>query len=98
MIKIGAMIQVANETVAGRIIVDGVTIPIDAAAFVFGTSYEAMDTDAWYSDFLWRPAAQGETRSFFMRGQNIAVDIRKTTANGVGNLQCRVKWARLLPT
>lgn len=40
----------------------------------------------------------GEYRSFLLEGHNVAVEVRKTSANGAGILSSIVKWARLLPT
>jgi len=92
------VIFVTGETVEGRITIDGVSIPINASAFVASTVYEACNSSPYNPDFYWVTPVISQYRAFTIEGQNIKIEIRKTTAAGAGNLFSRIKWARLLPT
>lgn len=92
IIRIYANVALANETVQGQITIDGVTVAIPAAVFVAGTGYFvrwAFDlTDSLYWDVNEKYVA------FLIEGKSVKVEIRKTTANGVGTLTCKVGYAR----
>lgn len=99
IISIGGVILVAGETVEGEVTVDGQTIAINAAAFGAGNGREACNRYPSQTYLFWGDEGDNPaSRSFLLEGQSVRVRIRKTTAAGAGNLQCRVKWARLLQT
>lgn len=91
-------VLVANETIELEVVVDGNPLTGVQAA-VAATVYETF-LQGGVADALGIAAYPFTSlyRAFLLEGQNVRVRIRKTTALGAGNLQCWVKWARLLPT
>jgi hypothetical protein len=97
IISFGAYVEDTGETIEGRIVIDGVTIMVDPLAFAAATVLETVNNNPALPSFQWMAGATAY-RAFFIEGQNIAISIRKITANGVGILHGLVKRARLLPT
>lgn len=93
---ISTAVFVANETLEVRITVDGRVITAAVAA-VAGTyyypAYQGDTPNGMYLDVTF----QG-SRSFYIKGQSVAVAVRKTTILGAGDLACMVKYATLEET
>jgi hypothetical protein len=98
IISIGARIITTGEDIEGRIIIDGVTIDVPALAFPANAGHGVYNGYFDYPFYLWSTTVYQAYRSFLLEGQNVQVDIRKTTNAGNGDLWGRVKWAKLLPT
>lgn len=100
ILSMTGLVLVANETLEGRITNDGIVIQVAPAAFVLAVAQEAGNASPHDAFFSWSGGIGdwGARRAFFLEGQSVAIEIRKTTAAGAGNLQSRVKWQRLLPT
>jgi hypothetical protein len=98
IITIIGVVQTADETIEGRLTIDGVVIQILPINFTFGTVYEAYNSSPYNAFFTWNAPPVSGYRSFLIEGQNVKFEIRKTTAAGAGALFSRIKWAQLLPT
>lgn len=87
-----------GEDIQTRITVDGVVYPATQAA-VAGITYHFVKAIDYVSSYLTLDATQYDNSfTFLVEGQTVSVEVRKTTANGVGNLRGCAMWARLLPT
>lgn len=93
-----AHILVANEDLQMRITIDGNVILFEKPNAAFGTFYTAQPSPGYadYGDLDVVTVALN--RAFLYEGQSVLIELRKTSANGAGNLCSRVKWARLMPT
>jgi len=86
--EIYGRIDTADETVEGRIIVDGQTITITAINLTFGTTYFARRTASIAAEtYYWDDTITQKESPYLFEGRSIQVQIRKTTALGAGNLR-----------
>lgn len=92
--SVSVLVATTGETLEVRITVDGVTITggIDATA---DTVYKAI----WYfgtmvANQLYLATADPH-HTFLLEGRSVKVEVRKTTANGTGNLKAKVTYAKI---
>ena len=90
-------VAVANETLEGRLTVDGVAYNTDAFAATFATNYQGYLRVLAISqaEFLSFDVTQNQVyRTVLTEGRRVKFELRKTTATGAGNLQCIVSWSQ----
>ena len=94
---IAVNIEDTNETLEVQAIVDGETITAAAGACVHSNSYTAfLQADAVNrQDWLaLKQFSQSTDRSHQFEGRSVEIQVRKTTAAGVGNLTGVVMWGQ----
>jgi len=91
--SVNLAVEDTAETLAVRITIDGRTL----------TGTQAATAGTWYYAYSLVSSAEAlsYTSSIVMamyyaplEGRSVKVEVRKTTANGTGNLLCRVKYAK----
>jgi len=92
-------IETTGETLECEITIDGLTLTVSHAA-VAGTYYNIFKTlqAQNLSALSLGTASISSAYQIALEGQSVAIRVRKTTANGTGNLVARITWAKLLPT
>ena len=93
LINVSARIADTGEDVAVRITVDGIELSA-VSSLVANTSYFYTIEPDNAANILSNDVSSSRYRAFLMEGKSVKVDIRKTSALGVGNLICRVKYAK----
>lgn len=92
VIGFGGYIGVADETVEGRITIDGVTILVYGINWTFATQYLA----SWgYIDdnlMQWFGVDAMRLGQPLIVGKSVKIEIRKTTANGANTLTAGVQY------
>ena len=87
-------VLVANETIEVEVTIGATGAQVGIQACAFGTDYRLLHSfDPGNVDLLYAPAAGAGDRNLDLVGTNALVRIRKTTANGAGNLRCKVIYA-----
>lgn len=86
-------VMAAGETLGMEIVCDGVTSLVTKAA-VAGAAYQVRySQEASQGDrYTWQGAAV-TVQPAIVEGHDLRVRIRKTTANGAGNLKCKVIYS-----
>ena len=84
------------EDLEVRVIRDGITVVCSQAGATAGTDYRVYIEDTAAAETLvavsTAPSAFGGLLSFLLEGKNVAVAIRKTSANGANTLSCLVNY------
>ena len=97
IISIALRVADTNETLELKLTIDGNSIVkynISAAA---GTNYYAtISQGAAYTESYLQAGTTdfSQYRAFLIEGRSVKVEIKKTTANGTGNLQCSIIYAK----
>ena len=97
--RIGCGVLLANETLAVQILIDGQVI--DGVGFVcaFGVDHYAYMYSAGIGRtdniYLSNVVADEMHKAFMIEGRVVQVQMRKTTANGAGNLSGIVMYGQL---
>ncbi len=84
-------IQTTGEDLEIELVIDGVTY-IGSQTAVAGTSYLAYK-NAGYSDLTTGTAGAHGAQYTFIEGRSVRIRLRKTTANGAGDLLGRITYA-----
>jgi len=89
---VGACVLVANETIEVEVTCDGVT-SITALALTFGSIYMLRPAVFQITVQNSFELVAAGNMNLCLKGHNIRIRIRKTTALGAGNLQCKVVYS-----
>jgi hypothetical protein len=84
-----AEIATTGETIEGKITIDGNAITVTAAAFPADTPYWCIiSADPGVGTFgpYWNNAQQPQ-KAWLIEGRSVKLEVKKTTAAGVGNLK-----------
>lgn len=92
--SISPAITIANETVQVEILIDGIT-RVAQAAMVVGTRYMVANR-VYAAEPVFAAGADIPPMGLW-KCHSLRVRIRKITALGAGNLQCRLKYQALRP-
>jgi hypothetical protein len=84
-------VNTTSENLECQIIVDGVTITFNQASAGAGTWYHSQSFDRYNNNAIIGGDSNGQD-IVPIEGRNVQVRIRKTTANGTGTLECRVRY------
>jgi len=88
-----ARMDTADETIEGRITVDGQTILVTAINLTAGTTYFARRAaDPTAETLYWDNVMTQKETPFLLEGRSILIEIRKTTAAGANNLRALVAY------
>jgi hypothetical protein len=98
VIKCVVTIDTANETLETRIIVDGITInpiPVACIALQNNKAFLTLSALAGVIQVQLQPNSIGsyDDTQYLIEGRSVAIDMRKTTANGAGTLKGAVHLA-----
>ena len=97
LIDMFTRVMAVGESIEGRIIADGRTYGIFTIAGVAGTVYEvtrATSPTPLLNIFTQAAINVGRNVAFLLEAKLMQIDVRKTTANGAGNLQAGLTWSQ----
>jgi hypothetical protein len=88
------MMATANETIEGRITIDGVVIAITGALLTFGQAYGVVFNNWTDSNVMvWATNIQQYRAGVLLEGKSVKVEMRKTSNAGANTLTGRVVYA-----
>lgn len=94
-------VATANETLECRVTIDGVVVPAAALAAAFGINYVGyrfMDGTARTVNIGFATTTEANQLrgpAFLFEGDHVLIELRKTTALGVGALTAVAPWGQL---
>jgi len=96
--NVAMYISTTSEDLGIRITVDGNILLGAFGGATVNAVYNTRFEDAGPDALRVENTSFATYKAYFLEGQSVTIEVRKTTAAGTGNLHCIVKWAKLLPT